>query len=399
MDMRRTGDQYLVKEINISIVLDTIIRHRSISRASISAFTGLNKSTVSSLVQELIDRQLVFETGTGESSGGRKPVLLQFRHDAGFAIGVDLGVNYIHTLMTDLDGTIINVHTTPHRNEDQQAVLDQLFTSIQTMANAAPASPYGLVGIGIGIPGIVNSNGQILFAPNLGWRKVNLIELLHEQFHVPIHVDNEANAGAIGEQQFGAGKGTSDLIFISAGIGIGSGIIMKNEIYKGASGFSGEIGHLTIDANGKPCRCGNRGCWELYASEHALLSMANEKLGKSVKHDALNLDSIVQMAEQNHPEILEALDSVGRYLGIGIAGIINTFNPTRIIIGNRLSKVAKWLIDPLLEEIKARSLSFHHKAVEIQFTDPHTHSTAMGAAYIAISSFMQEATSTPKNQN
>lgn len=391
--MRRTGDQYLVKEINLSIVLDTILRRQPISRANISTMTGLNKGTVSSLVQELIERKLVFETGTGSSSGGRKPVLLQFADHAGFAIGVDLGVNYIHAVLTNLTGKIEQEFTINHYNESEQSVLQHLKDGIQTLIDAAPPSAYGIIGIGLGIPGIVNSSGEILFAPNLGWHNMDLASLLRDHFQIPVYVDNEANAGAIGELQYGAGQGTANLVFISAGIGIGSGIILHNEIYKGNTGLSGEIGHLTIEATGKPCRCGNRGCWELYASEQALVSLVSESNPK----ENLSLEDIVQLAKQENAMILQSLTQVGRYLGIGIAGILNIFNPRKVIIGNRLTKVSEWLLPPLLKEVRTRSLPHHLESVEIQFSNPGFQSTAMGSAHMAISSFLKESTVTPKN--
>ena len=393
--MRRTGDQALVKEINTSIVLDTIIREKLISRASISSISGLNKGTVSSLVQELIDRHLVFETGIGESSGGRKPVMLQFQHQSGYAVGVDLGVNYMHAVLTDLSGNLIAEQTSHYYQSTEQAIIRQIEQSIADVIAQAPGSPYGVVGIGIGIPGIVDSSGLILFAPNLGWRDVNLQAIMQERFKRPVHVDNEANAGAIGEQQYGAGRHTKDLVYLSVGIGIGAGIMIDGDIYRGASGFSGEIGHMTIDADGKPCRCGNYGCWELYASENALLDqMKNHPLAGE---RALMLEGIIALAGEGDAQAIDALRSVGRYLGIGIAGITNIFNPKQIIIGNRLVHAQPWLQDAMLREIETRSLKFHQRAVDVHFTELGTRSTALGAAFMAISSFLRESVSIAKN--
>jgi len=393
--MRRTGDQALVKEINTSIVLETIIRDQPISRASISLLTGLNKGTVSSLVQELIERHLVFETGTGLSSGGRKPVLLKFQQNTGYAVGVDLGVNFVHTVLTDLNGNVIREHTASHHNENEQNVTQLLIQTIRHVLSEKPESHYGLIGIGVGIPGIVDSDGQILFAPNLGWKNRRLGDQLKSQFNVPVHVDNEANAGAIGEQQYGANSHTPDMIFISAGIGIGSGIILGNEIYRGSSGFSGEIGHLTIDSDGRLCRCGNRGCWELYASENALIAKTAKLMGCEV--DSITLEDIIVLAKDNDSKVLDALQQIGRYLGIGIAGMINIFNPKLIIIGNRLTKASPWLEDAINQEIETRALTFHRRSVRVEFSKLQTHSTALGAAYMAISSFLHAINSAEKN--
>lgn len=392
--MRRTGDQALVKEINTTIVLDTIIRDQPISRARISALTGLNKGTVSSLVQELIDRNLVSETGTGESSGGRKPVMLKFQQNSGYAVGVELGVNFIHTILCDMSGQVVQEHMLPRHSTDKQTVARQLLHSIEHIVAAMPDCYYGLIGVGIGIPGIVNSDGLILFAPNLGWENIPLRQWLEDKLNVPVHVDNEANAGAIGEQQYGSDPHTSDMIYISAGIGIGAGIIMNNEIYRGSSGFSGEIGHLTIDSNGRVCRCGNRGCWELYASENALLAKASSL---SADEGEITIEQIAELAKAGNPNVLQALDQIGRYLGIGIAGIINTFNPKLILIGNRMTHVAPWLERSMLDEIGARALAFHQQAVRVTFSQLGTRSTSLGAAYMATSAFLRQVNSTEKN--
>lgn len=387
--MQRTGDQYLVKEINLSIVLDTIRRLEPISRAGISAETGLNKGTVSNLVQVLLERRLVEEIGTGKSSGGRKPVMLRFLPEAGYSLGVDLGVNYIRILLTDLAGKIVGDWTSSHHNDNQDAVLSMLTENLRRAIEQAPPSPYGVVGIGLGIPGIVDSEGRVLFAPNLGWRNVDLPLLLNGTFRMPVFVENEANAGAIGELHYGSGRGISDLVFISIGAGIGAGIIIDRQIYKGAAGFSGEIGHLTIHAEGKPCRCGNRGCWELYASESALLSAVAEL--RSMKLPDVSLESLIEQAREGDQDVLRALRDVGRNLGIGVAGILNIFNPKQIIIGNRLSLTAEWLLDPLLAEVETRSLPFHREQADIRFSGLEGRSAALGASHLAISAFLRES--------
>lgn len=387
--MQRTGDQYLVKEINLSIVLDAIRRLEPVSRTAISAETGLNKGTVSNLVQVLLQRRLVEEIGTGKSSGGRRPVLLRFLPEAGFSLGVDLGVNYIRILLTDLAGNIVDEWTAKHQNDHLSAVLSLLDNNLRTVIQRAPTSPYGVVGIGLGIPGIVDSAGRVLFAPNLGWRSVNLPQLMEERLRLPVFVENEANAGAIGELHYGAGQGFTDLVFISIGAGIGAGIIINRNIYKGAAGFSGEIGHMTIDANGKPCRCGNRGCWELYASENALLEIAAERAGEPA---ALSLETVIDRARHNDSAILAALETVGRKLGIGVAGILNMINPEQIIVGNRLSMTADWLMAPLLAEIDKRALPYNREKAEIRFSGLEGRSAALGASHLAISAFLREST-------
>ncbi|CAH1216825.1 N-acetylglucosamine repressor [Paenibacillus plantiphilus] len=382
MKSKTTGDLAMIKMMNTAIVLESIIEYAPLSRARISEHTGLNKATVSSLVQDLIDRHLVVENGPGQSSGGRKPVMLLFNSSAGYAIGVDLGVNYIRGVLTDLEGKVLEEYEIPLANQLLQDVLPELTACINSLIAAMPDSPYGLVGIGIGVPGIVNDDqGEILFAPNLGWKRVPLQSMLEDTFGVPVTIDNEANAGAQGEQKYGAGRPYNHQIYVSVGIGIGTGIILNRELYKGAAGFSGELGHLSIDYNGKPCRCGNQGCWELYASENALLEQA-AAIGYS------NLEYLLAGAAEGEEKALALFRQIGASLGVGIANIVNVFNPEIVIIGNRMSRAAAWISEAIQETVARRTLSQHFNGMQILFAALSDQSAVRGAAYYAINRFL-----------
>ncbi|WP_241674741.1 ROK family protein [Paenibacillus luteus] len=380
MKLKPTGDLALIKKINTAIVLDAVVKHAPLSRAQISEKTGLNKATVSSLVQDLIDSHLVIENGPGQSSGGRKPVMLLFNGTAGYAVGIDLGVNYIRGLLVDLEGNVIAEYQSSLKQQHAEQALAQLTACIEQLIEQAPESPYGVVGIGVGVPGIVDDKGTILFAPNLKWRQVALQEQLEATFNIPVTIDNEANAGAQGEQKYGAGRGIPNQIYVSVGIGIGTGIILNKELYKGASGFSGELGHLSIEYDGKPCSCGNRGCWELYASENALLERA-EQLGFE------NLEELLLAAAQGDERVISLIRSIGDYLGAGIANIVNVFNPNVVIIGNRMSRAAEWLKPAVQAAVDQRTLPYHREHLQILFAELQDQSAVRGAAYYAISTF------------
>lgn len=391
-----TGDLHLMKKLNKSIILDTIIEESPVSRSAISEKTGLNKATVSNLVTELIASELVYETGPGESSGGRKPVMLLFNDKAGYAIGIDLGVNYILTVLTNLQGNIIKERRTVLREQELKVenVLELLSEAIQWAIDNAPESPYGIVGIGIGVPGLVNSEGIISSAPNLKWHNFDIRSSIEEKFQLPVTVDNEANTGALGEKAYGSHRAAKDMIYVSAGIGIGVGIIMNNVLYRGFSGFSGEMGHMTIHMDGLPCTCGNRGCWELYASENALLAQAKACMSKEAdfkdSSKELTLDYLVHLAEKGEEKIIDLFEQIGVYLGIGIANVINTFNPELVVIGNRLSLIKPWIETSLLRSVEERSLPYHHKRVHIEFSNLGMKSAAAGAASLAIQSFFAQ---------
>ncbi|GIP15793.1 xylose repressor [Paenibacillus montaniterrae] len=383
MKAKSTGDLALVKKMNSYIVLNSIRKHSPVSRAQISELTGLNKATVSSLVNELIESNLVLEIGPGASSGGRKPVLLLFNEKAGYAVGIDLGVNYIRGVLVDLNGNIVSERYERLKQQRRELAFDTLTANIDQLIAQAPESTYGIVGIGVGAPGIVDQSGTILFAPNMKWREVPLQQMLHERYQLPIIIDNEANAGAQGEQKYGAGKGIRNLIYLSVGYGIGSGMILDKELYKGTSGFSGELGHLSIAFDGKECTCGNLGCWELYASEKALLEEA-ETLGFD------GLDELIAAAEQGNDEVHKLFQKIGHFLGIGIANIINTLNPDCVMIGNRMSRAAKWILPSLEQTARKRALSFHSEDLQIRFAELQEHSAVRGAAYYAIDRFFEQ---------
>ncbi|MBO7743734.1 ROK family transcriptional regulator [Paenibacillus sp. MWE-103] len=381
--MKQTGDLALVKKMNTAIVLDAVLRYAPLSRAQISERTGLNKATVSSLVQDLIEHHLVIDIGPGESSGGRKPNLLQFRARTGFAVGIDLGVNYIRGILTDLEGVVLAERRLTLTAHDAAYVLPRLLDCIASLQAEIPPCPYGTVGVGIGVPGLVNEEGAILYAPNLDWTDVPLRAIVEERFGVPVTIDNEANAGAQGEQRYGAGRGVANQIYVSAGIGIGTGMILNKELYKGAGGFSGELGHLSIRADGKPCRCGNRGCWELYASENALLEQA-AALGYR------DLDGLLEAAGRGEAGVLRLFERIGEALGVGIANIVNVFNPDVVIVGNELRRAEAWLGEAMQRTVAERALAHHRRRLRVLFAEQGEKSAVRGAAYYAISAFLSK---------
>lgn len=379
--MPLTWNQQVVKKNNKSLVLNMVMEHDPISRADIAQITGLNKATVSSLINELLEEELVYESGAGESSGGRRPVILYFNKAAGFSIGIDIGVNYVLSVLTNLKGEIVIEKTEQIVDSAYSVVMEQVKKMIRSIMNEMPYSKYGIVGLAIGVPGIVDKEGNILRAPNLGWKNIHLKEEIEAEFNIPVCVENEANAGAYGEKQFGAGQNSENLLYVSAGIGIGVGIILDGELYKGESGFSGELGHMIININGKPCRCGSKGCWEVYASENALLSMTNE--------DHATLESLIQLAEKNDQNTIKLFEELGQYLGYGINNIINSFNPGQVIIGNRLAKAQKWIEPAILNTVESSTLSYNQGDFELLFSKLSTHATALGVAAFAIENFIK----------
>ncbi len=394
----KNADQLLVKKINKILVLNTVHKEKPVSRAEVAKLTGLNKSTVSALVDELLAEGLILEIGIGESQGGRKPINLSINRDFGSVIGIDLGVNYILSILTNFAGEIIwekRIAISKATDSPLQK-LNELFGLIRETIKQVPQSVRGVIGIGVGAPGMVNyDQGYILSAPNLVWENIKLKDILEEEFAIPVLVDNEANAGAIGEKWFGLGRRTSELVYISAGIGIGAGIVINDELYRGASGLAGEMGHMTIDIHGTRCTCGSIGCWEEYASEKALLRYLKENaanysdstlLAKDASvPDNLNIFQIIEAANQGDRLAIAGLKNIGYYLGIGVANLINIFNPKCVVIGNVLPLAGDILMRELRSEVVRRSFSYKYSQVKIASSELAVKACALGAVALVIS--------------
>ncbi|MBP3953038.1 ROK family transcriptional regulator [Bacillus suaedae] len=388
MNITQTFNQHVVKQKNKSLILHSIKELSPISRADLANKTGLNKGTVSSLVTELLDEHLILESGPGISSGGRRPVMLLFNQSAGYSIGIDIGVNYILFILTDLQGVICNEKQVKVRNLTVTEATEILFGVIDEFIMNMPESPYGLIGIGIGVPGTVSSTGNILLAPNLNWENIDLKNIVEVMYKVPVRVKNEANAGAYGEKRFGAGLEANNIVYISGGIGIGVGLILDGKLYQGHNGLSGELGHMTINMEGPVCNCGNKGCWELYASEQALLKMAVTQGIFNEKIDDVSLEQLVMLAESGHKQTINLIQELSDHLVVGMNNIINTFNPEQIIIGNRLVALRSWLEDSLNEKLKRQVFKAHQDNLKIQFSQLNKRSAALGVSAFAVEDFL-----------
>jgi len=387
MNLKQTWNQHVVKKENKSLVLDTIKKSAPISRATIATETGLNKGTVSSLVSDLINDHLIYESGPGESSGGRRPVMLLFNEEAGYSIGIDVGVNYLLGVLTDLNGNIHQEKIITFNHLSYEEIEEKLFEVIDFLTNTAPKSPYGIIGIGVGVPGTVDKNGNILLAPNLDWKNINLKATLESKYNLPTIIENEANAGAYGEKKFGIGKEFTNIVYVSAGIGIGVGLILNGSLYKGNQGFSGELGHMTIEVDGKKCRCGNEGCWELYASEQALIHKAEQSGIPLPTNGEYALNNLLMLAENGNEEAIKLFEEIGDYLGVGINNIINIFNPQQVIIGNRIATSQKWIEKSLHQRLN-QALWFQRNDLQVNFSELSTLSTALGVAAFSIENFL-----------
>ncbi|MDF2630008.1 MAG: glucokinase [Symbiobacteriaceae bacterium] len=382
MTQVRTGDQGLVKELNKGIVLNLLLRQSPISRAAMAKMSGLNKATVSALVDELAAEGMVVELGPGESSGGRRPNLLMLNEQAGVVAGVDLGVGYLLVVLMDMRAAVRwERRVTWDCAVGPEVCLEQVAALVEEGMAALPLGPRGLLGVGVGVPGLVDHRqGRLLFAPNLPWRDVDIAPLLSRRLGVPVLVDNEANAGAVGELWAGCARGVSNLVFLSVGVGLGAGIVLGREVYRGAGGVAGELGHSTIDVAGPVCRCGNRGCWELYASEAALLAEVARRGGGA----GASVGAVADAARAGDAAAAGALAAVGEYLGVGIANIINTFNPALVVIGSSIAEGGEFILNPARRAVAERALAHPRAGAQVALSALGAEACAIGAGALVL---------------
>lgn len=386
----KTGDQTLVRQINLAIILEQLRESAPLSRAALAEKTGLNKTTVSSLVNELITRSLVVEIGLDNVGIGRPSVQLTLNPKAGFVVSAEVGVDYISVISTDFAPRITyKLKKVIDPNQDQQEIIEQVLVLLRNAISENISSNGTLLGLAIGVPGLVDyTTGKVLFAPNLHWKDAEMGKILQRQFSAPIFVDNEANLAAYGEYYFGSARGFQEILYISAGVGIGGGIILNGSVMRGKTGFAAEFGHMTMDPQGKPCGCGNRGCWETQASQRALFDAIRSEISRGKKsslHDltrgnlaSLTMDKVVEAACFGDQVALQALENIGHHLGIGIASLVNAFNPELVVFGGPISLAWEFLKPVIIEELNHRALQWHRESVTLVLAQHGPDACVMG---------------------
>lgn len=391
MTRTRTGDQTLIREINLSIILNALREHPPMSRAALAAATGLNKTTVSSLVQQLEKAGFLTENGIGKSVTGRPGILLQLNPRAGAMIGAEIGVDFISVLLTDFTARELWRHQERIDYRDgQTSILRRTFAQIRSAMQQAQLRRLPVLGMALGVPGLVDvSSGTLLFAPNLCWKNVPLKAMLSARFKVPVHVDNEATMAAFGESYFGVARGSKNVLYVSAGVGIGGGLVLDGRLFPGASGFAGEVGHMQIDPNGPPCGCGQRGCWETLASQWAVFRRVQEALTqgqasslarlKNGKRAALTIPLVVRAAESGDPVARQALIETGKYLGIGLANLVNILNPEMVVFGGILSLAKEFLMPVMKQTINEHALRWPAQNMQVVAAAYGSDACVMGA--------------------
>ncbi|GAA1606659.1 ROK family protein [Saccharothrix algeriensis] len=352
-----------VRATNLAVVLRYVRGHAPCSRAEIAAATGLNKATVSSLVADLIDRRLLRETGLTEHRIGRPATMLVLDGSPYAAIGIEVNADYLTAVAIDLAGqqvlswrrSFAGLASSPAQAATAIAALGR------RAVNRVLKEERRVLGLTIGVPGLVDPDGVVIMAPNLGWHDVNLRDIVNRALGepgFPVAVDNDANLAVLAESRYGEFAGAQNLVYLTGEVGIGAGIISDGRPLRGHRGFPGEIGHLTVDPQGPPCGCGRRGCLEAIAGISAIIARVLPEVAGDGDITDLQpeVDEVVRRARGNDPAALRALDEVGRALGIGVAILANLLDPEVVVLGGYFVPLAPWLLPAVEAELRDRRI-------------------------------------------
>jgi len=387
-----------MRELNTSVVLNLIWQRGNISRAEIAKQTKLSRPTVSSVVADLLEDGWVRESGHGESSGGRRPIVLEFDYEARHIVGVvvstdSLGVT-IHNLRTEVvarSENALSIKTKP------KVLAERVAERVRHTAGQGGIDWDGVIGIGVALPSPYDYvSGEVTSVEMMpGWRGVSFKAMLEEAVGKPTEVDNNANLGAVAEKWWGAGQGADNLVYVMFGVGIGSGLIIGGEIYRGRAGSAGEIGHLTIDMNGPPCRCGKKGCLEAVADARAILKEASSAVASGEETSLreiraerkLRIEDVGVAAEAGDPLSRRMLQRAGRYLGLALADLVNLLNPDLIVLD--APGTGAVFLETVREALHDYALPVAGQALELVRADLGHEAVAMGAATMVLQGLLR----------
>ena len=370
------------RHINRRIALNIIRRHQPMSRADVARRSGLQRSTVSAIIDQLIDEGWVTEGASPVSARGRRPRFLHLNVERAGIIAVDVRPGVTRVGLAGLDARFLmqTEWATPAKPDE---FARKLARTVATFRDAHPEMVYE--GVGVSLPGRVDQSGTLVFAPNLAWGQVNLRRLLESSVDLPVVFENAASACALAELWFGRhADDVKHLVAVTVSEGIGVGLLLNGQLFHGTDALAGEYGHVTLDETGPPCSCGKSGCWEQYASNSAAIAyyLGDTAGSESQADDTLTFDDILRRADRGDARAIETLERMARYLGIGLAPIVTGLAPQVLVIVGAIT--AAWnRVGPILEDV-VRSRSMSLVRTRLVPTDPATQPRLRGAVTLVV---------------
>jgi len=392
-DQKFKGNVSYINKLNKIRILSLVRNSKGISQADLARETNLSPTTVFRVVEKLISEGLIKEIGPGQSNGGRRPTILKFDGTNRYVIGIDLGTTNIYGILTDLNAKVIAEEKVPTEvSLGFYKVSERTSGVIQTLLNNLSSDQKKRVyGIGIAVAGLINRKKRIVeFSPDFHWHDVDIVGEISKWHNYPIFFDNVTRVMAQGELCFGIGKTYKNFVFINIGYGIGAGIVINGELLYGSSGMAGEFGHINVDKDSPiQCECGNFGCLESLASGNALAKIARMKLKNGEKSilfemsggdiKSITAEMIANAAKAGDLMAAQIFETALEYLGIGIANLINLFNPEVVVLGGGVTQAGDFLFDKVREATRKRALQRMSRTVDIIPAIFGMKAAAMGA--------------------
>ncbi len=383
------GSQSSLHRANLERVVRAVRMAGSLTQAEIARTTGLSAATVSNIVRELKEAGTVEVTPT--SSGGRRARAVSLSADAGLVVGVDFGHSHLRVAIGNLAHKVLSEDAEPIDVDASSAEgLDRAEAMVRRLVATASAGSgrAKVIGVGLGVPGPIDIGTGVLGSTAIlpGWAGTNPRDDLAARLGVPVYVDNDANLGALGEQVWGAGHGAEDLAYIKVASGVGAGLVISGQVYRGPGGTAGEIGHITLDESGPVCRCGNRGCLETFTAARYVLPLLTPTHGAG-----LTMERMVRLAQEGDPGCRRVIADVGRHIGSGVASLCNLLNPSRVVLGGDLAEAGDLVLDPVRDSVARYAIPSAARQLTVLPGELGSRAEVLGALALVLSE-MGEAT-------
>ena len=391
--------EYLTQQKKYS-VLNLVRRSGPISLSHLSAAIGLDRKGVRHFLDELKNEGLIRQKKLGPSTGGRRPQLFELDPHFGIAVGVDIGLTHTRTVALDIKGELVGREI--RETKPGQGLMDGVMETIEHLLAGRKAPP--LLGIGMAMAGLSDPDkSSMIFSPKFGnVRDLPLGKIVGDRFGAPVTLQGNAGAMALGEQAFGMGRGTDDFVCVNMATGIGLGIVINGELYRGASGYAGELGHIVVEPTGPRCVCGNYGCLEVMASGLAIARQAREALRQGVhssisgmvggKLEEITAKIVCEAAKAGDKLAYTIIEKAADYLAMGLATVINLFNPEVIVLSGGLSLAGEVIREPITRRLKVHALEMPLSKARIVFSELGETSGALGAATLVLDKIFKPST-------
>jgi predicted NBD/HSP70 family sugar kinase len=389
----RGTSQDAVRRHNLAALLRYVDSHGPTSRAELTRVLQLNRSTIATLVDDLAARGLVAERGSTElGTPGRPSNVVQLRADRIAVLAIAVGVEAVVIAAVAPGAQVVGIRQVT-LDDDSDRTFERVLTTICREAKGIVSGlPAGLdiVGAGVAVPGVVRrEDGMVHHAPNLGWREVPLGHKLASRFRTRLGLEltvscrNDASLGALAEHTRGAAMGVSNLLYVYGEVGVGGGIVVDGHLLEGAHGYGGEVGHMRVNPNGAPCPCGSRGCWETEIGEAALIGLAGRRIGGRAV-----VDEVFRAASEGDRKARQAVLAVARWIGLGLANLVNCLNPEMVILGGLLADMLEVADEEIRFHMQGALVTPAHLAVQLVAPQLGRESVLLGAAEVALEPFL-----------